>query len=64
MRFAHSIVLSAASLSFVICGCADKPVPKGPEMGSVQAYLDEHPEALEDEPIASEDDEFAASEEE
>jgi hypothetical protein len=64
MRFTHSIFLGAVSLSFLICGCADEPVPQGPEMGSVQAYLDEHPEALEDEPVASEDEEFAATEEE
>ena len=64
MRFTHSIFLGAASLSLLICGCEDKPVPKGPEMGSVQAYLDAHPEALEDEPVASEDEEFAATEEE
>ena len=38
--------------------------PQGPEMGSVQAYLDEHPEVLEEEDgeEVSEEEEFAAAE--
>ena len=58
-----TLVLCFASLS-VLCGCGgDNTQPEGPEMGSVQAYLDEHPEALTDEDgEVSEEEEFAEAE--
>lgn len=58
-----TFVLCFASLS-LLCGCGgDTTQPEGPEMGSVQAYLDEHPEALIDEEgEVSEEEEFAAAE--
>ena len=57
------LVLCFATLS-VLCGCgADNTQPEGPELGSVQAYLDEHPEVLTDEDgEVSEEEEFAAAE--
>jgi hypothetical protein len=65
MRLTHSIFVCTASLSLLLCGCADSSTgPKAPETGSVQAYLDAHPEALEEEEVVSEEEEFAASEEE
>lgn len=60
-----TIFLCIASLSLLFSGCGESvQQPKGPEMGSVQAYLDAHPEALEDEEIPSEEEEMAASDEE
>lgn len=64
MRLSQAIVLCTAVLSFFLCGCADNTAPKGPELGSVQAYLDEHPEALIEEEVATEEEEFAASDDE
>jgi hypothetical protein len=63
MRFIPTIVLCIASLSLLACGCADSPEPEGPEMGSVQAYLDAHPEEREDtgDDAGSEEEEFDAA---
>ena len=64
MRLSHSIVVGTASICFMICGCAETQTPQGPEVGSVQAYLDENPEALIEEDVASEEEEMSASEDE
>lgn len=65
MRLSGSLVVCVVALCSFICGCGAEPdAPQGPEMGSVQAYLDAHPEALEDEEVVSEEEEFAATEEE
>ena len=65
MRLTQSpftIVLCVASWSAFLCGCGGRDMtPQGPEKGSVQAYLDEHPELLEEPEEVSEEDEFAAA---
>ncbi len=59
-----TLVLCFASLS-LLCGCGgDSTQPKAPEVGAVQAYLNEHPEALVDEEEVSEETEFSAAEDE
>ncbi|MCA9137712.1 MAG: hypothetical protein KDB00_13165 [Planctomycetales bacterium] len=57
-------ILIAACLSVPLIGCGDKTETKGPEMGSIEAYLQEHPEEREDDPNdpGNETNEFAASE--
>ena len=65
MRLSHTILLCIASFGLLSCGCGGgNKEPEGPELGSVQAYLEEHPEALIDEEEVSEEDEVAAAEEE
>ena len=64
MRLSLLNLLCIASFSSLCCGCGgDATQPEGPELGSVQAYLDEHPEALIDEEVPTEDEEMAASDE-
>jgi len=58
------VLLLAFSSTAFFFGCSGGSTPRGPEVGSVQSYLDEHPEALEDEPIESEDVEFEVAGEE
>jgi outer membrane murein-binding lipoprotein Lpp len=65
MRLTTSITLCIVASTLLLSGCSSSTQqPQAPEEGSVQAYLDAHPEALEDEEVASEEEEFAASEEE
>ncbi len=54
-------LIFAASLCFVLGGCGKDTTPEGPEMGSIERYLEEHPEAREDAEVASEDEEFGAA---
>ena len=51
-----------ACLSLSLAGCEEKPEAAGPEMGSIEAYLEENPDQrVDDEDEAgSEDDEFDA----
>lgn len=58
------IILIAAFLSIPLTGCGESTQPKGPEVGSIEAYLQEHPEEREDDPneFGNEADEFSASE--
>lgn len=44
--FISSVALLLASVS--LPGCGSPTEPEGPEMGSVEAYLNEHPEEWED----------------
>ena len=56
-------------IACVICvtisfaGCEGSTEPKEPEMGAIEAYLQEHPEELEEDltEAQSEEDEFGAS---
>ncbi|WP_182866462.1 hypothetical protein [Stieleria mannarensis] len=57
-------VLVSISLTIPMSGCGqDMSEPEGPEMGAVEAYLQEHPEEREDNPdeAQSEEDENDAS---
>ena len=56
------LILVVASFALPLTGCANKSETTGPEMGSIEAYLEEHPEELQDDPdeAGNEDDEFDA----
>ena len=41
------LVLVLFCLGTSLTGCADKDAPKGPEMGELDRYLEEHPEERE-----------------
>jgi hypothetical protein len=63
-----AFLFCVASLSLFVCGCGDggggDMTPEGPELGAVEQYLQDHPEAREDAEVVSEDDEFSAAEDE
>lgn len=67
MRFSFltrlMLVVAAASLSLSLLGCDSKPQEaQGPEMGEIEAYLQEHPEERVDDPdeAGDESEEFEA----
>lgn len=62
------VLVNAAAFTLALFGLAavgcdsGSTDPQGPEMGSVQKYLDEHPEEREEATAVSEADEFGAAE--
>lgn len=64
LRFFHRLLVVAimVSLSWCVTGCDGNSQTSIPEDGSVEAYLQAHPEELEDDPdeAGSEDEEFEA----
>ena len=61
--FFNAAVFTLALLGLSAVGCdGGSTEPQGPELGSVQQYLDEHPEENEESATVSEADEFGAAE--
>lgn len=59
-------VACLACLFISFTGCESKTETTGPEMGSIESYLDEHPEARvddDDDDAGNEGEEFGASDE-
>lgn len=59
-----AILAAAFCLTLSGCGGGGDMTPQGPELGEVQQYLADNPDALVDDDIATEDEEGAAAEEE
>ena len=60
--FFNATVFTLALLGLSAIGCdGGSTEPQAPEMGSVQKYLDEHPEEREESGTVSEADEFGAA---
>lgn len=57
-------IIIVALLPISLGGCESSTEPKGPEMGAIEAYLQEHPEEREDDPDEAENEaaEFEAGE--
>lgn len=55
------LVLFSLSVGFS-AGCTPESEPEGPEMGSIQAYLEANPDQMIDEEVVSEEQEFDANE--
>jgi hypothetical protein len=62
MRYSVASFLVLVFSSVALCGCETKSEPKLPASGSVQEFLDENPDFVEEELDMEEEEEFAAAE--